>query len=88
MIKKKVSKRGPYELFTGDRSTQKTGHLVKDTESKLGPGQYSLDSFVDLLSKSEHHKHGKFGKLAQYPNPIGDRIVMLANSLNPRNPSW
>ncbi|RMZ95587.1 hypothetical protein BpHYR1_024729 [Brachionus plicatilis] len=77
LVKKKVSKRGPYDLFTGDRSAQKTGHLLKDTENKLGPGQYSLDSFVDLLSKPEQQKQGKFGKLSQYPNPMGDRIGML-----------
>lgn len=70
-------------MFTGDRGMKITG-----SESKLGPGQYSLDSFVDLLTKSEHQKQGKFGKIAQYPNPMGDRIAMVADSLHPRNPSW
>lgn len=70
-------------MFTGDRGIKKNGF-----ENKLGPGQYSLDSFVDLLKKFGHQKQGKFGKVAQYPNPMGDRISMVVNSLHPRNPSW
>ena len=84
-----MSKRGPYDLFTENRSgLPKTGHFVKDNENKLGPGQYSLDSFVDLNSKPDHIRHGKFGTLAQYPKPIGERITIFSNSLQPRNPDW
>lgn len=89
LLKKKVSTRGPYDLFTESRSAPThTGFFAQDLTKDLGPGQYELASFVDNLKDTAHAKHGKFGKIAQYPNYSGDRLSSEHTSLKPRNPSW
>lgn len=89
LIKKRVSNRGPYDLFSEIRSAPiKTGHYVEDQDKKLGPGQYDIPSFVDALKNTAHAKHGKFGKIAQYPVVSGDRLSVNNTSLQPRNPKW
>ena len=81
--------RGPYDLFSENRSApNKTGHLAEDLDKKLGPGQYDLKSFVDDLNDQPHKKHGKFGKIEQYPDVSGDRLSIHEVSLKPRNPAW
>ena len=89
MLKKKVSNRGPYDLFTENRSApNKTGHLAVDLDNQLGPGQYDLNSFVDDLTDTAHKKHGKFGKNKQYPDYSGDRLSVNNVSLKPRYPKF
>ena len=87
LIQKKVSTRGPYDVFSADRSKPvKTGHLACNT-SGLGPGQYTLKSFIDEKSSKDQKYKGGFGKAAQYPVPPIDRIIVSSLSLNPRTPS-
>jgi len=87
VIQKKVSKRGPYDVFSADRSKPiKTGHLAQKT-SGLGPGQYNLKSFIDESFSQDQKYKGGFGKAAQYPVPPIDRIIVSNLSLNPRTPS-
>ncbi|GCB74658.1 hypothetical protein scyTo_0003749 [Scyliorhinus torazame] len=69
-----VSKRGPYDLFTGERSDRiKTGHLATDPLN-LSPGMYKFQSFTDDLLSSAKKRHGKFSMIEQYPFPPVDRI--------------
>ena len=89
LINKKVSNRGPYDVFSENRSAPvKWGHYAMDLEKKLGPGQYNIPSFVDNLKDYAHAKHGKFGKLEQYPALSGDRLSTEHTALRPRNPDW
>lgn len=88
-MKKKVSKRGPYDLFSINRSDPpKTGHFTKVTKWNLGPGQYSIPSFVDDQNSYNKVKHGKFGKIDQYPVHSGDRLSIEHTSLQPKNPDF
>jgi hypothetical protein len=87
LIKKKVSNRGPYDLFSLDRSdAPKTGHYTKVVKWNLGPGQYNIPSFTDDLVNYSKGKHGKFGKIAQYPVHSGDRLSIEHTSLQPKDP--
>ncbi len=90
LLNKKVSKRGPYDLFSEERSiVPKWGHHARiKSEKNLGPGEYTLKSFTDDLNDLGHSKQGKFGKIVQYPNKSGDRLSIEHVSLRPRNPSW
>ena len=65
ILNKVVSKRGPYDLFTGSRAKPlMTGHLsVISASSILGPGSYELPSFTDEWGNKEKKKHGEFSKL-------------------------
>ena len=67
ILNKVVSKRGPYDLFTGSRAKPvMTGHLsVISASSTLGPGSYELPSFTDDWQKREKKKHGDFSKLQE-----------------------
>lgn len=87
LIQKRVSTRGPYDVFSADRGKPiKTGHLAHKM-SGLGPGQYNLKSFIDEKSTKDQKYKGGFGKAAQYPVPPIDRIIVSNLSLNPRTPS-
>jgi hypothetical protein len=88
LINKRVSTRGPYDVFSENRSTIKWGHYAKGKSANLGPGQYDLNSFIDEMKGSANVKRGKFGKIAQYPNFSGDRLSINNNGLRPRNPNW
>jgi len=83
-----VSKRGPYDLFTGDRNQPlSVGHLAVPIRNNLGPGQYELDSFLDKW-KGEHKRHqGKFLKDERLPDKPTDRIYCCALSQCPRDPN-
>ncbi|KAI8510277.1 ciliary microtubule-associated protein 2-like [Branchiostoma floridae x Branchiostoma belcheri] len=80
-----VSKRGPYDLFTGERNKPITvGHFAVPKTANLGPGEYELKSFLMKWS-DEHNTHkGKFSKLAQHPKIPGDRIYCHTLSQCPR----
>ena len=68
ILNKVVSKRGPYDLFTGSRAKPlMTGHLsVISASSILGPGSYELPSFTDEWGNKEKKKHGEFSKFMQH----------------------
>ncbi|XP_064626225.1 ciliary microtubule-associated protein 2-like [Lineus longissimus] len=73
--KKVTSLRGPYDLMTGERNKPCiTGHYAVPQGQNLGAGQYELKSFLDDWGSEHKKKHGKFGKVAQYPEKNSDRI--------------
>jgi len=85
LMQKKVSARGPYDVFSADRGKPiTTGHLAQQTSYNLGPGQYNLKSYTDEMSNDCQKYKSKFGKGAQYPNPPIDRIIVSTLSLKPR----
>ncbi len=91
LINKRVSTRGPYELFSENRSAPIThGPYAQDLDKTLGPGQYPFKSFTDNMNDAAHIKHGKFGKIVQYPTISGDRLSINNTSIRPRNtdPNW
>jgi hypothetical protein len=88
LLNKKVSMKGPYDLFSENRNTIKWGHFAEQKNNNLGPGQYEFHSFTNDLNHSTRSKHGKFGKIAQYPSVSSDRISIFNQSLRPRNPTW
>jgi len=90
ILNKVVSKRGPYDLFTGSRSKPiVTGHLsVNPASLTLGPGSYNLPSFVDEWDKRQKKKHGAFSKLHvdvdRTSQTAGERIYQSTLSQCPR----
>jgi len=85
LIQKKVSLRGPYDVFSADRSEPiRTGHLAKQKSYNIGPGHYSLKSSVDEMSSLDQKHKGGFGKGPQYPKPPIERIIVSSLNLNPR----
>lgn len=67
ILNKVVSKRGPYDLFTGSRAKPlMTGHLAVIPASQvLGPGSYNLPTFTDDWQSQKKEKHGLFSTLHQ-----------------------
>jgi hypothetical protein len=51
-------------------------------------GSYELRGFVDEIHHYGHAKHGKFGKIEQYPVNSGDRLGCDNVQLQPRYPSF
>jgi len=87
VVQKKVSARGPYDVFSDDRSQlMKTGHFAQKKTYNLGPGQYHIKSGIEDMSSRHQKFKGKFGKAAQYPCPPIERIIVSSLSLNPRIP--
>jgi len=85
MVNKVTSLRGPYELYSGDRNKPITeGYLAAPKLADLGPGQYEIGSFVDEWKGQYKNMHGKFGKLAQYPDVPTDRIFLFSQAHYPR----
>ncbi|XP_076462042.1 ciliary microtubule-associated protein 2-like [Babylonia areolata] len=73
-LSKVVSLRGPYDLFTADRSKPiSTGHFAEPKYNKLGPGHYEMKSSLDEWKQSHKKFKGRFGKVAQYPRPPPER---------------
>ena len=59
--------------------------MLFQTNANLGPGQYDLGSFTDDMKSQERAKHGRFGKVAQYPTTPCDRIWCFSLSQKKRN---
>lgn len=91
ILNKVVSKRGPYDLFTGSRAKPlMTGHLaVIPASAVLGPGSYNLPSFTDDWQSMHKAKHGVFSNLHQEGNvqaqTAGERINCCTLAQCPRN---
>jgi hypothetical protein len=86
LLQKRVSRRGPYDLFSGYRNRPvTTGHLSVRACHNIGPGQYYY-SFTDELEDKHHVKHGRLGSLAQYPELPTERIYCDTLSQWPRPP--
>ncbi|XP_066936624.1 ciliary microtubule-associated protein 2-like [Clytia hemisphaerica] len=80
-----ISKRGPYDLFTGDRNKPiAVGHLAAPNRADLGPGQYEVKSFLDDFNSEHKKRHGKFGKVNRAPDVPSDRIYCKTLSQWPR----
>lgn len=89
ILNKVVSKRGPYDLFTGSRSkASTTGHLALNPASAtLGPGSYNIPSFIDEWQSEQKTKHGIFSKLhmeGATSKTTGERIYCKTLSQCPR----
>jgi len=80
-----ISKRGPYDLFTGDRNKPITvGHLAAPNKGHLGPGEYEIKSFLDDLNSEHKKRSGKFSKVDRSPGVPSDRIHCKTLSQWPR----
>jgi len=91
ILNKVVSRRGPYDLFTGSRSAPViTGHLaVLPASATLGPGSYDLPSFTDNWNTEHKINLGKFSKLhieanGTHSETAGERIHCCTLSQCPR----
>lgn len=93
ILNKVVSKRGPYDLFTGNRAKPiMTGHLaVIPASAILGPGSYNLPSFTNDWESEWKVKHGKFSKMHSEGDDIrtltgGERLNCCTLAQCPRSP--
>lgn len=91
ILNKVVSRRGPYDLFTGSRSKPIiTGHLaVIPASSTLGPGSQEIPSFCDEWNTEHKQSVGKFSKLHveathAHSKTAGERIYCCTLSQCPR----
>jgi len=70
-----ISKRGPYDLFTGDRNKPiAMGYFAAPNKGDLGPGEYEIKSFLDDIQGEHKKRYGKFGKVQRFPDVPSDRI--------------
>lgn len=89
ILQKVVSKRGPYDLFTGERDKpNKTGHYAVVSLGDLGPGQYDLPSFLDEWKKEHRRRHGQLGKVKHYSAIPTERIYCCTLSQFPKRPDF
>ncbi|XP_072505689.1 ciliary microtubule-associated protein 2 isoform X2 [Notamacropus eugenii] len=73
VLTRTTSKRGPYDIFSGDRSMPIAyGHYA--TQKKKPFELFSFKSFVDELNSSSRKNHGVFGKLSRSPAVPTERI--------------
>ncbi|XP_068948813.1 ciliary microtubule-associated protein 2-like [Petaurus breviceps papuanus] len=73
LLTRTISKRGPYDIFSGDRSLPIAyGHYA--TQKKKPFEMFSFKSFVDELNSNSRKKHGVFGKLSRTPTVPTERI--------------
>ncbi|KAM6217048.1 ciliary microtubule-associated protein 2 [Rhynchocyon petersi] len=80
-LARRVGTRGPYDIFTGDRSKPLPyGHysVQKKTPREL----VSFKSFVEELNSRHHKKRGVFSKLPRNPSTPSERIYW--STLSPR----
>ncbi|XP_032230603.2 lymphocyte expansion molecule isoform X2 [Nematostella vectensis] len=83
-----VSKRGPYDLFTGERNKPITvGYFAMPLRQNLGPGEYDLKSFLSENTGEHKQRHGKFLKVTRFPDYPTERIYCCSLSQCPRDPS-
>ncbi|RMX49946.1 hypothetical protein pdam_00023067 [Pocillopora damicornis] len=83
-----VSKRGPYDLFTGERNKPiSVGYFALPTKQNLGPGEYDLKSFLHELQDKHKNHHGVFLKVQRFPPYPTNRIYCSTLSQYPRDPT-
>ncbi|XP_020655278.2 ciliary microtubule-associated protein 2 isoform X1 [Pogona vitticeps] len=84
MLKRVISKRGPYETFTGDRSKPIIcGHYATDKKPiELSSG--NVKSFVEELETKWKKKYGVFSTLPRNPLCPTERIFWATVSQCPR----
>ncbi|XP_065069695.1 ciliary microtubule-associated protein 2-like [Rhopilema esculentum] len=80
-----ISKRGPYDLFTGDRNRPITvGYFAAPSKVNLGPGEYHIKSFLQEWDDNHKQRHGKFGKVDRAPAMPSERLYCCTLSQWPR----
>ncbi|XP_004468034.2 ciliary microtubule-associated protein 2 [Dasypus novemcinctus] len=78
-----VGTRGPYDIFSGDRSKPKPyGHCA--SQKKRPRELMNFKSFVDELNSHHNKKRGVFSKLPRNPNTPSERIYWSTLSQCPR----
>lgn len=83
-----VSKRGPYDLFTGERNKPvSVGYFALPGKQTLGPGEYDLKSFLHELHDKHQNHHGVFLKVQRFPPYPTNRIYCSTLSQYPRDPT-
>ncbi|KAL5487330.1 hypothetical protein EMCRGX_G019919 [Ephydatia muelleri] len=83
LLDKKVSKKGPYELFSGERQ-QPSKSLFESAH--LGPGKYPFNPFTAELEGYHHKKHGRFSTMPQHTDKPSDRLSISTLGQCPRPP--
>lgn len=81
LLCKTTGKKGPYNLFTGDRA--KSAKSAKNRH--LGPGTYQIPSTLLELEDRNHKPHGQFAQDVQYPSRPYQRIFCSTLSQCPRD---
>ncbi|XP_048207359.1 lymphocyte expansion molecule [Perognathus longimembris pacificus] len=85
-LEKTTSTRGPYDIFSGDRSKPLPyGHYSVQKKKPMEPTNFK--SFLEDLNSGPHKKHGIFSKLPRYPKTPTERIYWTTISQCPRNPA-
>ena len=91
MLNKRVSEKGPYQVFSINRSAPiNTGHYATLDKWDLSPDFPSKD-FPDSISfarQLEKNKNGTFSKLTRFPKKPSDRITNEHPGLEPKNPDF
>ena len=86
-IRSRTSKRGPYDLFTGKRTDPvPNGHLAAEQVkwNALGPGHYSIKSFVHEWNDEHTRRKGRFSTLDHFNKQPSERIYCSTISQCPR----
>ncbi|XP_058034928.1 lymphocyte expansion molecule [Ahaetulla prasina] len=84
LLKRVVSKRGPYETFTGNRSKPMvSGHFSGDRKTSELSG-CNIKSFLDELETREKKKHGVFSTFSRDPDCPTERIFWSKIGMFPR----
>ena len=86
-IRSRTSKRGPYDLFTGKRTDPvPNGHLAAEQVkwNSLGPGHYSIKSFVHEWSDEHMVRKGRFSTLDHFNKQPSERIYCSSIPQCPR----
>jgi len=88
MDRRMVSKRGPYDLFTGERNKPiAVGYFALPAKQTLGPGEYNLKSFLHELNEKHRKHHGTFLKVQRFPACPTNRMHCSTLSQYPREPN-
>ncbi|KAM9458594.1 ciliary microtubule-associated protein 2-like isoform 3-T3 [Salvelinus alpinus] len=87
LLSRHISKRGPYDLFTGRRDKPITcGYFAAPKKANLNLAMVAKPAKVlceDVLRPEKRH-HGKFGTLEQYPSLPTERIYLGSLPQYPR----
>ncbi|KAL7871890.1 hypothetical protein SRHO_G00068730 [Serrasalmus rhombeus] len=95
ILSHRVSKRGPYDLFTGRRNKPVVYGYFAVPKTSLKPGEYTKEvpKFGEELQRPEKKNHGVFSRLERYPAVPTERIYLCSLPQCPRpatfpGPGW
>ncbi|KAJ1170340.1 hypothetical protein NDU88_002218 [Pleurodeles waltl] len=86
LLNRVVSIRGPYDLFTGERTKIASGYFATPKGNNLELGTDTVRSFVEDLNLPEKRKHGVFGPISEHPHVPAERICNCTLAQCPRKP--